>query len=233
MRTYKGIELENTDKIVKMAHSRFLEKDEGIDYFAELLGREKASLTNEQFEAVSALNSVANMNYQICNGGLDQYFFNQYDKEREPFNPDDVKQVGKEKQVEMLRELQTFGKKVYPEKELENERLDRIISDFDGSYYEEEREEWYDDEEYEEGGYYEEEGGLNAPYDFDDRYYKVNNYLETLIEGYAQYLNKKIDQEVKLEKPLDELKKEAKEKAAEKNLNRTDGKAGKTNELEW
>lgn len=124
---------------------------------------EKAGLTPEQFEAMSALNSVANTNYQICNGGLDQYFYNGYDRERAPFNADDVKQLDKDAQVEMLRELHAFGRAVFPERELENERLDRIVSDFDGSHYEEIEEVWYDDEESEDGGYYEEEGGLFPP----------------------------------------------------------------------
>ena len=190
MRTYKGIEIENTGKSVRMAHSRFLERDEGVDCLTELLSMKKAGLAPEQFRAMSALSSVANMNYQICNGGLYQYFDNGYDRERAPFNPEDVKQLDKDAQVAMLRELLAFGKAVFPERELENERLNRIISDFDGSYYEEIEEVWYDDEEDEDGGYYEEEGGLCAPDDFDRRYYMVNGYLEALIEAYAQYLIK-------------------------------------------
>ena len=190
MRTYKGIEIENAGKHVSMAHSRFFERDEGVDCLAKLLGMEKAGLTPEQFTAMSALNSVANMNYQICNGGLYQYFDNSYDRERLPFNADDVKQLDKDAQVEMLRELLAFGKAVFPERELDNERLDRIISDFDNSYYEEIEEVWYDDDDDEDGGYYDEDGGLCAPWGFDERYYEVNDYLEALIEGYAQYLVK-------------------------------------------
>lgn len=190
MRTYNGIELENLDKRVSMAHSRFLEKDEGVDCLAELLGMPKDGLAAEQFEAMSALNSVASMNYQICNGGLFQYYINGYDRERAPFNVEDVKRVDKDAQVGMLRELAAFGSEVFPERELDNERFARIVSDFDGSYYEEITEAWYDDEEDECGGYYEEEGGLSAPWDFDSRYYKVNGYLEALIEAYAQYLVK-------------------------------------------
>ena len=190
MRTYKGIEIENAGKHVSMAHSWFLERNEGIDCLAELVDMEKAGLAPEQFEAMSALVSVANMNYQICNGGLRQYFDNGYDRERAPFNADDVKRLDKDAQVKMLRELLAFGRAVFPERELDNERLDRIVADFDGAYYEEEEDVWYDDEDCEDGGYYEEEGGLCAPWDFDERYYKVNDYLEALIEAYAQYLIK-------------------------------------------
>lgn len=196
VKEYKGISLEGLDKKTSMAHSRFFEIDEGVEWFDALLARDKSSLSPDQFQAISALNSVVNMNYQICNGGLAQYYLNGYDQERAPFNADDVKQVDKANQVEMLRELHVFGKTIFPERELENERLDRIISDFENSHYEEEAELWYSDEENEYGEYAEEEGGLVAPYDFDRRYYKVNDYLESLIEAYAQYLDKSIEMEL-------------------------------------
>lgn len=183
MREYKGIELENLDKKVAMAHSRFLEQNVGTDYLAELLSMEKSILTVEQFEAMSALNSVANMNYQIC--GLDQYYFNGYDRERTPFNADDVKQLDKNAQVRMLHELQAFGLTVFPEKELENERLDRIIAEFDEAFYEEPTWSWDDEEDCDEY-----DDGLCVAYGFDERYYKVNDYLEAVIEAYAQYLIK-------------------------------------------
>lgn len=186
MKTYKGIELENLGKEVSMAHSRFFETDTGVDCLTQLLSMEKASLTTEQFEAMSALSSVANANYQICNGGLYQLFSNGFDKPRKPFNENDVAHLGKDEQVAMLRELQAFGKEVFPERELDNERLDRIIADFDASYYEETDGGWYDEDD--EWG--EEDDGLQAPYDFDDRYYKVNEYIEALLEAYAQYLIK-------------------------------------------
>ena len=205
--TYKGVPLEGLDKEVSMAHSHFIGANEGIDYLTALLARDKQALTPKQFEAMSALNSVAVMNYQVCNGGLDQYYFNQCHKEREPFSESDVKLVNKEQQVEMLRELHAFGCEVFPDRQEDNARLDRIIIDFEESSYTEPAEGWLFDEE--------EEDGLDAPYDFDDRYYEVNDYLEILIESYAQYLDKSI------EKSLDELVKEAKAKAAEKNAERT------------
>ena len=60
---------------------------------------------------------------------------------------------------------------------------------------------------------------VDAPHDFDTRYYQVNDYLETLMEGYAQYLNKEID------RSLDGLVQEAKGRAADKNAQR--GEASK------
>ena len=214
--TYKGIPLEELDKKTIMSHSRFLEKDEGVEWFDALLARDKSSLSPEQFQAISALNSVANMNYQICNGGLIQYFDNGYDRERAPFNADDVMQVNKNGQVEMLQELHAFARAVFPERKLENERLERIVSDFEGCYYEEEAMVWREDDEDEYGGYYVEEGARIVPADFDSRYYDVNDYLETVMEAYAQYLGKAIDRDAALES----LQQTAKKRHADKNMHR-------------
>lgn len=74
MKTYEGIQLTSTCKHVKMAHSRFFETNEGIDFFEKLIECDKKKLSKEQFRTISSLNSVANANYQICNGGLYQYF---------------------------------------------------------------------------------------------------------------------------------------------------------------
>ena len=125
------------------------------------------------------------------------------DQERPPFNEQDVKHLDKEGQLAMLDELLDFGREVYPEQELMNERLDRIIRDFDRSAYVEDE---YVDEDYDYGP----EMVVDAPHDFDTRYYQVNDYLETLMEGYAQYLNKEID------RSLDGLVQEAKERLKDK-----------------
>ena len=176
MKTYKGIELEGIGKESTMAHSRFFEEDQGMEEFEKLVNRPKAGLSAEQFKAISALNSVAN----------------RFDQPRAPFNEEDVAHLGKDEQVAMLRELERFGREVFPERELDSERFDRIIADYDAAYYEEPSCSWDWDEDED---WYEEDDGLVAPWDFDDRYYKVNSFVERLIEAYAQYLNKQIDQE--------------------------------------
>ena len=92
----------------------------------------------------------------------------------------------------MLRELERFGREVFPEWELDSERLDRIIADYDAAYYEEPSCGWgLDEDDY----WDDEDDGLVAPWDFDERYYEINSFIERLIEAYAQYLNKRIDQE--------------------------------------
>ena len=90
---YKGIELEGLDKDVKLAHSRFTEADEGTDWIDKLLTCDKAALMPTQFHEVSALSSVINMDYQICNGGIGQYVGNGYHEYRAPYSDDDVAQL--------------------------------------------------------------------------------------------------------------------------------------------
>lgn len=106
---YKGIELEGLDKKVKLSHSRVMETDEGTDWIDKLLTCDKAALTPTQFHEVSALSSVINMDYQICNGGISQYVFNGYHEYRAPYSDDDVAQLDLNQQFIMLCRLVAFG----------------------------------------------------------------------------------------------------------------------------
>lgn len=59
------------------------EAPQNIPYFQKLLEIDYSALqTREQKEAVSGLYSLMNMNYHINNGGINQYFFNGYHKDR-------------------------------------------------------------------------------------------------------------------------------------------------------
>ena len=102
---YRGIELEGLDKKVKLSHSRVMETDEGTDWIDKLLTCDKAALTPTQFHEVSALSSVINMDYQICNGGTGQYVCNGYHEYRAPYSDDDVAQLPKHEQCTMLCKL--------------------------------------------------------------------------------------------------------------------------------
>ena len=218
MKEYKGIEIEGLDKPVRMAHSRFFETNEGLDYFEKLIDRDKRELTPEQFDQVSRLNSVANMGYQVCNGGLEQMFENGYHLNREPFNEQDVAHFGQDIQVEMLSELLDFGEHVFPEQTEKNDLLKRFINEYADVFYEEEPdrddEMFYDDD----GEYHEPDDwdGLHADPGLDDRYYAINGYVEKLIEGYAQFLDKSIDKELARRQSLDALKQEARGRIADK-----------------
>ena len=214
---YNGIELEGTGKRVSMAHSAFFERSEGTDHLESVLARDKSTLSLEQFDALSALSSVANMNYQICNGGLEQYFFNGYDQERPPFNDQDVKRVDKDAQVDMLRTLLGFGREVYPERREDNERLAGVVQAFDRAYYDIDTVEDFDE------GCVMHDTVVRARAEFDERYYEVSDYLETLMEAYAQYLDKAFEKEPS----LGDLAQEAKGRAQAKNADRPEAPKGR------
>jgi len=226
--TFKGIELTNLIEDVHFSHSHsayflsggVLEKDRNVVYFDKLLEIEKKALTTDQFAQISSLNSVMNMNYQICNGGIEQYFFNRYDKYRAPMSDEDVAQVDKEKQCEMLDTLMSFAIEVFPENEEENRKLENVIrqfkeiyvenveqfetiySDEDEEIWNEEIEDWVINPRYEEPyeAFVGHEDELFNAENFDDRFYEINSYLELLMEGYAQYLCKSYESEqVKLD----------------------------------
>ena len=218
MKEYKGIEIEGLDKPVRMAHSRFFETNEGLDYFEKLIDRDKRELTPEQFDQVSRLNSVANASYQICNGGAAQYFANGFHLGREPYNEQDVAHFGQDIQVEMLSDLLDFGEHVFPEEKEKNDLLKRFINEFADVFYEEEPdrddEMFYDDD----GEYHEPDDwdGLHADPGLDDRYYAISDYVEKLMEGFAQFLDKSIDKELARRQSLDALKQEARGRIADK-----------------
>lgn len=176
-REYKGIELEGTDKKVSMAHSRLTERDEGMDWTAKLLDVDKAALSREQFHEVSALSSVMNFNYQVCNGGVGQYFFNGFDEYHEPMHEQDVAQLDRGEQMDMLRKLVGFGREVFPEEAGREDRLAELIRVFSANYL--------DGESVEESLY-----SYYSVRDWEDDYYTVNGFLERLFEAYAQYLCK-------------------------------------------
>lgn len=123
---YKDIELDEANKEVHFAHSRFVGRDINTDWMDSLRSIDKNSLSHAQFGDISRLNSVANLDYQVCNGGVAQYFDNGYDCYREPYNEQDVAHFGKSEQVSQLQALARFGESVFPEKALENSNIRHI-----------------------------------------------------------------------------------------------------------
>ena len=235
-RFYKGFKLDDLEKRVYFSHSDIardlsegkVESDKHTVFRDRLLEIDKRMLNEEQFQKISALNSVVNMNYQVCNGGISQYYENEYDLYREPQNEQDVAQLTKVEQIKLLDELLDFGLEVFPERETENRILDEVISQFklihsepiaqyewfeseeDQEIWDEAQEDWVDNPDYEEPyeeftGYEEELVGDEG---FDEKFSSVNDYLETLLEGYAQYLYQFFDFELSRaqEKPrLDDM----------------------------
>ena len=135
-RIYNGVQLHGLDKNIKMAHS-IIEKDNNVDFIDKVLDINKKLLSNELFHVLSALCSVRHLDYQVCNGGITQYYMNGYHEAREPYNEDDVARLDQEEQVEMLKILHEFGESVFPECEEDNNRLYEVIEMLEEMEYEE------------------------------------------------------------------------------------------------
>ena len=246
---YKGIELEGLDKKVGMVHSVVLasmgqDRNENTDYLHNLGQIKRADVPEAHFDEINKLFSVVKMNYQICNGGIYQYFGNKFhehylspDKENEIFD--------KDTQVEMLYKLCSFASEVFPENVVKNSKLmrmtkffeslefeegvpqyDMIYSDEDEQIWDDDLEEWVDNPDYEEPYEdvvdYEDEirtalVGFYAD-DFDSEYYQINEYLEKIIETYAQFMEKSFEKDKSLN--VDGIIQNAVERSSEVSSNR-------------
>lgn len=229
---YNGIELDGLDKEVGFYHSnalRAMGQDQNVnaEYLEKICEYKKADLTQEQFDEINKLWSVVKMNYQVCNGGIHQYFGNRFD---EAWKSEDgeTELWGKDEQVEMMRKLYGFACEVLPDNLPENSRFYRIIEFFDSLEYEEgvpqhgmvecdedeeiwdeDLEEWVENPDYEEPyedivDYEDEVRTTNSAFKdwsddvsdkFDNEYYAINDYIEKVVELYAQYLDKTIEKD--------------------------------------
>lgn len=174
----------------------------------------------ERFEHASKISSLINMNYQICNGGIGQYFFNGYHEARDPFSEHDVAQLDIDVQKEFFEEMVKFAMDVFPDRLHEAASLDTARRAFQDLWYEENAEvteEIYcDEDEY----IFDEDLGEEVPnpdyfepYDeithenvihgdngFDGIYYDANDYLEELLEIQAQLCCKQLALQVEKNK---------------------------------
>ncbi len=229
---YKGIELEGLEKDTKLFHSIAMhhvgqDPNVGTEYLDKICEYKRAELPEAQFDEINKLWSVVKMNYQICNGGIHQYFVNGYHEEFET-SDGETKIWDKDEQVKMLQKLYGVAIQVFPENSVENSKLFRMIEFFDSLEYEEsvpqygmiyseedeqirdeDEEEWVDNPDYEEPyedilDYEDEVRTTNSAFKdysddvsekFDREYYDINEYLERLVEVYAQFLEKSIQKE--------------------------------------
>lgn len=226
---YKGIELEVSDKPVRMTHSFALDMIQGqsstqnMDWTDTLGSLPWGTLNDpffDQYDAASSLFSLINMNYQVCNGGISQYFFNGYHEAREPFSDNDVERYDIDDQKRDFKDLVDFGRSVFPERIDENYALAVAARAFQDLWFEEnvaftetiycEEDEFiYDDEldeEVENPDYFEPydeeyyEDVIHGDNNFDETFYKANGYMEELFELRAQYICKDLIREVEKNK---------------------------------
>lgn len=207
---YNGIVLELPEEKVQFTHSLLMDaikqqtSSKHIDWtkkLGDVLWGNIKERYPDDFHEASKLFSLLNMNYQICNGGIYQYFDNRYHEERKPCSEHDIARVDMDKQRAAFQELVTFARELFPERMEENNKLDTackrfqkvwfeedielyetIYSEEEELIYDEETEEWIDNPAYEES--YELCIGLGCEvregWHFDDDYYEASDYLEEL-----------------------------------------------------
>lgn len=218
---FEGIKLDPPVGKVSMSHSHAMDiirgqsSDQNMDWL-DALGNVPWGIVKEQyperFEHASKIFSLVNMDYQVCNGGIGQYFFNHYHEPREPFTDNDVERVGIEEQKGFFYDVLSFAKSVYPDRAEENGALEKAYDAFDELRYEEnavvmetvycEEDEYIWDDELEEDvlnpDYFEPydepayEDVIHGEDGFDDIFYEANDYLEEMLELQAQFCCKKL-----------------------------------------
>lgn len=226
---YDGIKLSPPVGTVSMSHSIALDIIQGksgslnMDYtdkLGELPWGAIQKYCPDSFNEACHLFSLMKMNYQVCNGGIDQYFYNRYHEPRDPYYKDDVALVDKAGQEVAFANLVAFAKAIYPEKADLNAKLALACSEFQRVTYEEDVptiETIYSDEpeyiedpddpdleipnpDYEEP--YDEtvyENVITNQEPFENAHYDVLEYLEEVLELRAQYIFKALDRDLENE----------------------------------
>lgn len=222
---YNGIELELPNGRVAFSHSRMMDIIKGessnantnwTDLLWELPWGQLKDKHPDRFADASKICSILNMNYQVCNGGIGQYFFNGYHEYRGPYSEHDVEQYALDAQKEYFSELVKFAQAVYPDREEENAALAKACERFQELWFEEDAElietiycdedEYIHDDDLDEDvpnpDYFEpydetyNEDVVHGEEGFDDIYYNGNDYLEELVELQAQLCCKSLVLEV-------------------------------------
>lgn len=217
--SYQGIELELPVGKVALSHSVSLDMILGrsstqnmdwTDVLGDLPWGSLKDVCRDEYVRAGTLFSLLHLDYQVCNGGIGQYFYNGYDQEHEPYSENDVERYDLDTQKEAFLDLVKFGRTLFPTRQEENEALSCAANAFQQLSYERDAsvyETVYCDEEPtifdEDLGDYVENPDYFEPYDevvcedvihgdenFDDIFYKANEYMEELMELSAQHLCK-------------------------------------------
>lgn len=195
MVSYNGIELELGGEEVSFSHSRALERDRNTRFSDALRDFATGTLTPDQFRAASRLSSLINLNYQVMNGGIEQYFDNGYDAEYLP-DSGGLAHLDKDEQVYGFRDLALLAPLAFQDgSDVADEILDlaRDLDKLENVYG---SPQYYEVDEDDPFCYDNPVDQMEAAYDaFDNRYYKVGARIEALIELRAQYLVKSFGKE--------------------------------------
>lgn len=213
---YDGIDLDLPSGKVSLTHSVLLDAIQGqsstqnmdwTDVLGDLPWGDLKDVCCDEYVQAGTLFSLMHLDYQVCNGGIAQYFFNGYDQERAPYSEHDVERYDLDTQKVAFLDLAKFGQALFPARTEENQALSHAANLFQQLFYERDAsvsETVYCDEEPflfdEELGDYVENPDYFEPYDeevhedvihgddnFDDIFYRANDYMEELLELHAQY----------------------------------------------
>lgn len=222
---YNGIELELPSGPVALSHSIALDMIRGesgtknMDWagtLGDLPWGTLKGVCSDAYVRAGELFSLINMDYQVCNGGIDQYFFNRYHEERGPGSEHDVERYDLDAQKQAFLALAQFGRELFPNRTAENDALLLAAEAFQNLYYEEDARVtetvYCDEEEYifdEELGEEVENPDYFEPYDEDhyedvihgdDHYNDIHSdaieYMEELFEMSAQYQCKALARDI-------------------------------------
>lgn len=192
---YNGVEIEVPEKAPAFTHSvpmmlasfGRIEDNQNIPYFEKLVQFKETDLPEgELLHDACALNSIRHLNYQINNGGFEQYFDNGYHQYRAGYEIGDLTLLAIDEQIKFLKVLIDFILLADCNAKYKDELLKAL------TLFERQRINIIEYENYEPDneGDYAALDGCNA---FDRQWYKVNELIEMGIELYAQYLCKRLE----------------------------------------
>lgn len=184
---YNGVVLEIPSEKPTFTHSLplmyatsgKLEGNHNIPYFERLMQYKETDLPEgELLHEVCALYSIKNLNYQVCNGGFHQYFYNGYHKYKAGYNIGDISHLEIKYQIEFLEKLTRFILLNEDKQQYKTDLIKALLifKEMPNSIKK------YD-------------GVTNADASlFNELWYKVSSVVEWGIELYAQYLIKRLEE---------------------------------------
>lgn len=193
---YNGVEIEVPEKAPAFTHSvplmiASLGKIEGncnIPYFEKLVQYKETDLPDgELIHDVCALLTLQKMNYQIQNGGFEQYYANGYHKYRSGYNIGDLSLLDIGQQIMFFGKMIDFVQTDVAKKDVIDDMIAVLILFTVMPDRIEEYEELSDEEK--------EYTFIEVSDAFDTAWYKISDTIEWAIELYAQFLCKRLEVE--------------------------------------
>ena len=191
---YQGIELTpKTD--VRLSHSKVLqaisneEQDNNIEYLRRLGDIDCSKVSPDVFEEISNVFTFSSANYQICNGGVRQYYDNGYADGIDPYNLSDCRIYTKRGLVKFINSsIVLMAEAVFGVDSKQVSVLKELNSLLEGVYQESNDRDYndpYDEDCADDDGY------VYGAEPLEDLWYDNTDLIESMIEMDAEYVYKK------------------------------------------